>query len=266
VLHAIDQSPSRLVKISKVSKHLGHYVFPDPRLLITPATNEKKAKFLEAWLQACEALLMRVTNKVSVAMSGQNWHDFLATMILTQKDTKVAKCRQQILDMLTPKYDLFPNVKTQSTTGEPITWQGRKYISSVLPADNIVREILWELYELNFYYELLSLDCRTCTNLVTSDSLQLIHRHALISKCFPINPFKSTFLMARNYRLAGQDVKEHLPFVLSLVQVMQSCKGDRPPVFQLAAQSFYEISASHATELEDAVTKYYCTTISDVQL
>ena len=244
-----------------MSKHLGHYVFPDPGLLVTPATDEKKAKFLEAWLRAREALLMRVTNEASVAMSGQNWRDFLATDLnatLEKKDTKAAKRRQKILDMLTPKSDLFPDVKTRSTTGEPITWQGRKYIPGVLPADNIVREILWELYELNFYYELLSLDRRACVNLATSDNLQLIHRHALISKCFPVDPFQSTSLLARNYGLAGQDVEERLPFVLALVRVMQSWKGDKPPVFQLAARSFHEISASHATELEDAATKYYC--------
>jgi hypothetical protein len=158
-LQAVDRSPSCLVEISKASKHFGHYVFPDPGLLVTPAANEKKAKFIEAWLRAREALLMRVMNEASVAMSGQNWRDFLATDLSTtsEKDTKAAKCRQQILDKLMPRSDLFP-VKTRSTTGEPMFWQGRKYIPTVLPADQIIREILWELYQLNFYYELLSLD------------------------------------------------------------------------------------------------------------
>ena len=131
---------------------------------------------------------MCVTNKVSVAMSGQNWRDFLATDLnatLEKKDTTVAKCHQH---MLTPKSDLFPDVKTQSTTGEPITWQGRKYIPGILPADNIIQEILWELYELNFYYELLSLDHCACTNLVTSGSLQQIHRYALPSPLIHSSP------------------------------------------------------------------------------
>jgi hypothetical protein len=247
--------------MSKASKHLGHYVFPDPGLLVTPATDEKKAKFIEAWLRAREALLMRVTTEASVAMSGQNWRDFLATDLSTtseKKDTKAAKRRQQILDMLTPRSDLFPDVKTRSTTGEPITWQGKKYIPGVLPADHIIREILWELYQLNFYYELLSLDRRACTDLTTSDNLQLIHRQALISECFPIEPFKSTSLPTRNCGLAGQDVEERIPFILVLVRVMQSWKGDKPLVFQLAARSFHELSASQAVELEEAATKYYC--------
>lgn len=194
-------------------------------------------------------------------MSGQNWRDFLAIDISTtleKKDTKAAKRRQQILVMLKPKTDLFPDVKTRSTTGEPITWQGKKYITGVLPADHIIREILWELYQLNFYYELLSLDRRACTNLTTSDNLQLINRQTLISECFPVDPFMSTSLPSRNCGLAGHDVEERIPFVLALVRVMQSWKGDKPPVFELAAKSFHDISASHATELEEAATKYYC--------
>ena len=74
-------------------------------------------------------------------MSGQSWHDFLATNLSTtseKKDTKAAKHCQQILDMLTPSSGLFPDVKTQNTTGEPITWQGKKYIPGVLPADHII--------------------------------------------------------------------------------------------------------------------------------
>jgi hypothetical protein len=202
---------------------------------------------------------MRVMNEASVAMSGQNWRDFLATDLSTtsEKDTKAAKRRQQILDMLTPRSDLFP-VKTRSTTGETMIWQGRKYIPTVLPADNIIREVLWDLYQLNFYYELLSLDRRACTRLTRSNSLLLFHRQALISECFPVDPFKSTSLPTRNCGLAGHDIEERLPFVLALVRVLNSWEGGKPPVFQLANQSFHEISASHGTELEEAATKFYC--------
>jgi hypothetical protein len=235
-------------------------VFPDPGLFVTPATDEKKAKFFEAWLRAREALLIRVMKEASVAMSGQNWRDFLATDLSTleKKDTKAAKRRQQILDMLTPKSDLFPEVKTRSTTGDPIIWQGKKYIPGVLPAHQIIREILWELYQLNFYFELLSLDRRACTDLIRSDNLQLIHRQALISECFPVDPFRSLSLPTRNCGLAGSEIEERLPFVLALVRVMQSWKGDKPPVFQLAARTFHEVSASQGTELEEVATKYYC--------
>ncbi|KAF8801223.1 hypothetical protein BYT27DRAFT_7262257 [Phlegmacium glaucopus] len=228
-LQAVDQSPSHLVKISKASTHFGHYVFPDPSLFVTPANDEKKARFVESWLQAHEAWLMCVVNGASLAMSSQNWRDFLSTDLSnTQEkgDTKAAKRRQQILNMLTPKSDFFPEIKTQSTR--------------------------------NFAYKFLSLDHRACINLDMWDNSQLIKRQAMISRCFPIDPFKCINLPDRNCGLAATNLDKRLPFVLALVHVMPSWKGNKPPIFALAPKSHHESSEDHATELEQAATKYYC--------
>lgn len=204
---------------------------------------------------------MRVANETSLAMSGQNWRDLLVTdlsAIQEKSNTKAAKRRQRVLAILTPKSELFPDVKTRSTAGEPVTWQGSKYPPGMLPADHIIRGILWELYQLNFAYELLSLDRRACSNLDSSDDLQLMQRQAMISECFPTDPFLSRSLPGRNCGLAAHDIEERLPFILCLVRVMQSWKGDKPPIFNLAAQSYQEIPRSRATEFEEAATKYYC--------
>ncbi|KAF8803443.1 hypothetical protein BYT27DRAFT_7260182 [Phlegmacium glaucopus] len=260
-LRDVDQSPSHLVEISKASTHFGHYVFPDPGLFVTPANHEKKARFVESWLQAREAWLMHVANEASLAMSSQNWRDFLSTDLSnTQEkgDTKAAKRRQQILNMLTPKSDFFLEIKTRSTLGEPLIWQGKRYLPGELPAEHIVREILWELYQLNFAYEFLSLDRRACIDLDMQDNSQLIKRQAMISQCFPIDPFKRINLLDHNCGLAATNLDERLPFVLALVRVMQSWKGNKPPIFALATKSHHEISECHATELEQAATKYYC--------
>jgi hypothetical protein len=195
-------------------------------------------------------------------MSAQNWRDLLAFDLSTiheKSDTKAAKRRQQNMVLLTPKFELFPGIKTRSTSGEPMTFQGNKYPPAILPADHIVREILWELYHLNFAYELLSLDRRACAKLDTSDDFQLMQRQSLITQCFPVDPFLSRSIPDRNCGLAADDIEERLPFVLSLVRVMQSWKGDKPPVFNLAARSFQEISGSQeATGFEEAAAKYYC--------
>jgi hypothetical protein len=261
-LQAVDQSPSLLVEASKSSKHFGHYAFPDPGLFVSPISDEKKARFVESWLRIREGWLIRLATETSLAMSAQNWRDLLTSDLSTiheKSDTKAAKRRQQNMVLLTPKSELFPGIKTRSTSGEPMTFQGNKYPPGLLPADHIVRGILWELYQLNFAYELLSLDRRACSKLDTSDDLQLMQRQSLISRCFPINPLLSRSLPDRNCGLAADDIEERLPFVLSLVRVMQSWKGNKPPVFNLAAQSFQEISASQeATGFEEAAAKYYC--------
>jgi hypothetical protein len=259
-LQAVDQSPTLLVAASKISNHFGHYAFPDPGLFVSPASDEKKARFIESWLRIREAWLMRVANETSLAMSGQNWRDLLATdlSVIQNSDTKAAKRRQKILALLTPKSEHFLDIKTRSTAGEPITWQGSNYPPGLLPADHIVRGILWELYQLNFAYELLSVDRRACSNLDTSSDLQLMQRQAMVSECFPVNPFMSRLLPDRNCGLAANDIDERIPFVLSLVRVMQSWRGDKPPIFNLAARSYQEIPRSQAIEFEEAAAKYYC--------
>ena len=260
-LAAVNQSPSLLVEATKSSKHFGHYAFPDPGLFVSPASDQKKAGFVESWLRIREGWLMRLATETSLAMSAQNWRDLLSMdlgAVHERSDTKAAKRRQQNMALLTPKSELFP-VKTRSTSGEPMTFQDKKYTPGILPADHIVRGILWELYQLNFAYELLSLDRRACSKLDTSDDLQLLQRQSLVIKCFPVDPFLSRSLPDRNCGLAADGIEERLPFILSLVRVMQSWKGDKPSVFILAAQSYQEISASQdSTEFEEAAAKYYC--------
>ena len=128
----------------------------------------------------------------------------------------------------------------------------------MLPTNHIVWGILWELYHLNFAYELLSLDRRACCDLDTSDDVQLMQRQAMILECFPVDPFLLRSLPDCNCGLATNEIKECLLFILPLICVMQSWKGDKPTIFSLAARSYQEIPGSEAPELEEAATKYYC--------
>ena len=68
----------------------------------------------------------------------------------------------------------------------------------------------------------------------------------------------SRSLPDRNCGLAANDIEECIPYIVCFVQVMQSGKGIKPPIFNLTAQSYQEIPQSQASELEEATTKYYC--------
>ena len=171
-------------------QQFGHYTFPDPGLF---AGTAKKTKFIETWLRAREAWIARVTHDGSLAMSNQSWHDLLATDLSSfsdKGDTKAVKRRKRVLDTLTPKSLSDPEVKVRSNVGEPFVWQGCSYPSGVLPADHVVQQILWELYELNFTHEFLSLDRRSCVDLDLLDGSKLFERQALISGCFAVGAFK----------------------------------------------------------------------------
>ena len=185
-LQAVDRSPSLLVEASKLSKHFSHYTFLDPGLLVSPDSEEKKIRYIELWLRACEAWLLCAGDEASFAMSAQNWHDLLGIDISSapkKEDTKAAKGFQHLLDMLLPRSNL-PEVKTRTSSSKPLIWQGKKYLPGMLPPENIVWEILWELYELNFSFELHSLDLRACVNLDTTNESQRVERQPLFRNVF----------------------------------------------------------------------------------
>ena len=239
-------------------QQFGHYTFPDPGLF---AGTAKKTKFIETWLRAREAWIARVTHDGSLAMSNQSWRDLLATDLSSfsdKGDTKAVKRRKRVLDTLTPKSLSDPEVKVRSNIGEPFVWQGCSYPSGVLPADHVVQQILWELYELNFTHEFLSLDCRSCVDLDLLDGSKLFERQALISGCFAVGAFKYIPVPDRNRGLAADSLRDHLPHLIGMVLVMQSWKGIKPAAFNIANQSPPDISDQQAKELEDVVTKYYC--------
>ena len=256
-LQAVDQSPSNLVEASKTMEHYGHYVFPDPGLLIHPAT---AARYIESWLRFRDVWFMRVAKEPSLALSNQSWRTFLAATDDTvpgKGDTKAARRRQEVLDLLLPSTDMYPGVGKRSGLLGPIVWQGREYPPGVLPPVNVVREILWELYEVNFIHELQSLDRRACQDLDLSSATQLFDRETKISRCFPTSSFRHVSIPSKNLGLADDDFDTRFGFVTGLVFVMNSWKGEKPAI--LAGDLFdLQLTPDGARDLEIVVANYYC--------
>lgn len=135
---------------------------------------------------------MRLQTEPSLAMSSQHWHTFLSMdlSVPITGSTKSAKQRQNVLDMVVPKSTIYPEVQTRSTTKQLLVWQGKEYPLRVLPPEDVVWQVLWELYKLNFIHELQLLDRHTCGELDLSDTARLIKWEMKILKCFPINSFR----------------------------------------------------------------------------
>jgi hypothetical protein len=139
----------------------------------------------------------------------------------------------------------------------PIFWQGREYPSGVLPPEDVVREILWELYELNFIHELQSLDRRACDNVDLLNAAQLFDRQIVISQCFQTSSFRHVAIPSKNLGLADDDFDKRFQFITALVTVVHSWKGEKPA--PLAGDLLdLQLSPNEAKEMEYIVTKYYC--------
>lgn len=259
-LQAVNRSSSHLISAQKKSAHYGHYTFPDPGLFVTPTADEKKSRYIASWLQARDAWLMRVQREPSLAMSSQHWRTFLSMdlNIPEKGSTKAAKRRQDVLDLFLPKSTIYPEVQTRNYAKQLIAWQGKEYPSGVLPPDDIVRQILWELYESNFIYELQSLDRLACASLDLSDTAQLVERQMMISRCFPINSFRHVTIPSGNCGLAANDLGERFPFVVELLDVVKSWRGEKPALFEVSKDNLRDFTHQARALLEKTVTKYYC--------
>jgi hypothetical protein len=239
------------------------YAFPDPGLLVGPAKDERKARFIETWVRSRDAWISRVAQEGSLAMKAQHWREFLLTDLsnvseLTGASTKSEKRRQHVQVILKEKLSFDLSVAPRCTVGEPFVWQGRDYPPGELPPENVVRQILWELYELNFSQEFLALDRRACTNLEMRDTETLYARQTSISKCFTSNSINYIRLPHTNGGLAAENIRDRLPYLYSMVHVMATWKGTKPAAFDLAKRSPELITNQQAESLEDAATKYYC--------
>ena len=168
----------------------GHYIFPDPGLFIHPAT---AGRYIESWLWVHDTWFMHVAKEPSLAMSNQSWHTFLSMdiSVLEKGETKAAHRRQEALGKLLPNLNMYLGVEKWSSLMGPIVWQGKEYPSGVLPPENVIQEILWELYEANFIHELQSLDHCACNNLDLSSTNKLYERRVEISSqaCFNMSLF-----------------------------------------------------------------------------
>ncbi|KAF8808456.1 hypothetical protein BYT27DRAFT_7096654 [Phlegmacium glaucopus] len=137
----------------------------------------------------------------------------------------------------------------------PVVWQGTEYPSGVLPPENVVREVLWELYEVNFIHELQSLDRCACANMDLSNAAQLFHRQIQISQCFHTSSFQHIPIPSKNLGLADDDFDKRFWFVTHLADIMKSWKGEKPAVLD---NDLSNLSQNTAMELENIVAKYYC--------
>jgi len=237
-------------------KSYGHYAFPDPGLFIYPNT---AVKYIESWIRVRDAWLMRVAKEPSLALSSQSWRTFLSidNAVTEKGETKAAFRRQEALDIILPKSDMYPGVERRSDLMGPIAWRGEEYPSGALPPENIVREILWELSEVNFIHELQSLDRRACRDLDLSDDTQLLKRQTLISACFPSSSFRHVSIPSENLGLADDSFDNRFQFITGLVFVMNSWKGDKPPI--LTGDPFdFQLTPDAAIETEKVVAQYYC--------
>ncbi|KAF9037450.1 hypothetical protein BJ165DRAFT_1532137 [Panaeolus papilionaceus] len=167
---------------------------------------------------------------------------------------------QKILDLFKDNSVFADTVQVLHFAPSP-SWNGMELIPDALPPQSVICKILWELYEINFVYELEALDHHACAdpNLITP--VAWYERQRLVIKCYDsVLRYKRPDIPARNLGLAADDIAHHLPFIISLARVMTFWKGNPPLSFMKFCESCRPemLGRELAMELERDVARFYC--------
>ena len=149
-----------------------------------------------------------------------------------------------------------------------LQWRGNGVVKKADGSldDQVVREMLWELYELSFRLELQALDQK----LSKADGVdEVLGRQAMVNMCFAGGRsanfmFYPPEIPVANAGLVSDELEERGPFIVSLARVMLRWQVPIPTTIQELA-SATNIGKEDLARLEMAVAGFYCQMFYDVR-
>ncbi|TFK61924.1 hypothetical protein BDN72DRAFT_903683 [Pluteus cervinus] len=244
------------------------YVFPEPAAIVSAANVTRQREMLKGWLACRTAVIFSVTSNASNAgpVPAAIWKKLISLEFQHSKadNTRSAKLQQQASNLL---QSCLNNVNASSTQESQVrlsssslnsTWRGVAFDDLT---NEHFEEILWELSELNFRFELIALDARASGTLAHSTSI-IPGRQAAIEACFPIDRYGSLFtveLNQANRGLGSIEWRERGKYVVALRDLMKGWTGSKPSSFDLTAQK-NRLKEQEVQHLEADVTAFYATT------
>jgi hypothetical protein len=134
------------------------YIFPEPAMFVTVQQEDRRRKYLANWLGIRQAWITRIASSPrSPSPKPQLWRDFLFGL-----PDLTGECKTSAQKSKKAAWDLFGRdlVDRAREVNDKVVWRDQEIEVRTLgsPPQVLMRQLLWELYELNFRYELLTLD------------------------------------------------------------------------------------------------------------
>ena len=231
------------------------YLFPEPALLVTAQQEAHRDAYFHTWLKYRAVMIYRVSSQDSNAtpMPGKVWRNLLACEFIggdpgssSSTSTKSAKMKQLVYSFL-QNCITAEGVEYVESNNSTLKWN-RRVVDKL--NDQEWEEILWELAELNFRFELQALDSRAqaapCIDL---------DRQKLILNCFPTSPslLVADFSKA-NDGLANEFWEPRSLYIFALKKLMMTWQGKVPAII-LAEKVRWR--KEEFPDLEDNVARFY---------
>ena len=234
------------------------YAFPEPGIIYGGQSAERQAKLLLGWLRQRPAMIYRLTSSASSArvLSNQSWRTMLTygdtpVSLESREQTKSASRRVDMRQLLGNCLDESGLELVAGT--DHLFWCKQELSTGTLPSTDICQEILWELYELNFRFELLALHHRA--QLLVNDTPE---QQDCVLACFPGHgPLLVADCSLANKGLAAPSITERAPYLLALKRLMRGWKGNVPVQVSSDEKPIEQYSTVELTALERAVARFY---------
>ncbi|RDB16352.1 hypothetical protein Hypma_002981 [Hypsizygus marmoreus] len=283
-LKAVEATAARLVKHDDAV--IG-FRFPDPR---TVATTRNSSIYIAAWLASRSYHMWKVgmNGAWATPVSNQQWRGFLhnVSQLLGDKEAKDVSSAGQGTnqELVSSRKRKGKRKVTESATlvNHPLLTSrpeklffyeqqfvlGDRDVTHVISKD-LGAEVIWELYELNFRFELLTLDRTLAPGMwgargdLTEDMGKADQDNSIRKVFAQEDGMTSSFLLekmpTKNGGLAALDWRERAPYIHALRGVMVGWRGC--PLSIKYASEF--MSEYEVTQLERECAKFYCQAFFD---
>jgi hypothetical protein len=222
------------------------YVLPEPALVASPEEEPRRRMFYHHYRLLRDALMFRLAdpNVPPALLSTQQWRDVLQGKVVKQGKTGTrAQARSAGLEeLLRPA---FQACGIDVLTDFPVP-------SEAVPTMRLhtIKELLWELAEINFRYEFLALDARA-SGLDRPDECR---------RCFAGEGLIGLDFRESQRGLAALGAMDRLPYLLCAAGLMctWSVPCTRPKEIDTAKKRMdSEWDANAVRQLEQRVAQYY---------
>ncbi|KAF8060157.1 hypothetical protein FPV67DRAFT_1674119 [Lyophyllum atratum] len=251
---AVDRDPTRLKYDTRPSD--AGYVFPDPGLFVGVTTEDKMVTYLRNWVTNRSAIIFRLASGGATAspIKSQLWRLLLNFGLAAPdpSETVGARRRQEIIELLGDCVH-EPGVQIGTSAANVVTWRGTQLQTGVLPPPNVVHEILWELYELNFRFEFVALDVRASLNV---DAV-LEDRQRLVCACFPAGHLLVVDFARASEGLGAERWSDRATYLLVMLRVVKLWADCPASLTEVAAKPAAQYTEKEILGMERELARFY---------
>ena len=199
------------------------FALPPADMFITTANKSTAATLFGNWLKLREIFIYRLSCSPDRYSKKEWW--VLLTLDQGEEgrsDTRTGKRRLEMKDLLN---SILKNslIRLEALEKAPVIWRGQTVIGS-RPPDHLAKEIIWELYELNFRQDLVNLDSQ-----LDESNMARFERQGLLDKCW-IRTREYADLVKSQDGFASTDSQKRLEVIRVLHRLMSTWCRLKPPI------------------------------------